>query len=545
MRKAVLAGGVGALLIAGVAALLLLRRPAPVPDVGFENLLARVDASLSQGYLSTAADALRSFRGVRPAEADQLRILKRAFEIGRSSGDYTLLALLSDRARAANARSPRIRSVAAYAFLRTGRVADALQLFSGRAPGEQETLRGESLLRSGAAWAGSDELSRDVLALESSADPSAFERAAIRADEARLSLDGAVLAMKQGTPSRAVAIARTDLTDPRFDEPAGLILYDAGAGQEAIPRLTRRFTTGAGAGQIGFVLSDLAAGAGNVALAQAWLRRSLPLAPTASWTPYADLAVFSLQRGDLAAASRRLQDGLAFFPTSRELRLLKARVLARAGDTAAASTILGSLLVERPADTEAALLLLSLQGPVMSPEALRARLWKVFDLAPTDAAVFDRLASALSASGDWDGLRIAAEERQAAGGAPDAHALLLEGFAAAMRGDDDAALVAFREADHLAGDGTGRFDAALVLLRRGRAREARDELEAAAGEVQARADAAGKPQFLSRVETARGAALMLDGDFESAAAALARARQLDGNNLRASLLMRKLEAGGQ
>jgi hypothetical protein len=50
---------------------------------------------------------------------------------------------------------------------------------------------------------------------------------------------------------------------------------------------------------------------------------------------------------------------------------------------------------------------------------------------------------------------------------------------------------------------------------------------------------------LSRIETLRGAARMLDGDLVGGGSALARALELDPHNLRAGLLMRKLEAGGQ
>jgi hypothetical protein len=43
----------------------------------------------------------------------------------------------------------------------------------------------------------------------------------------------------------------------------------------------------------------------------------------------------------------------------------------------------------------------------------------------------------------------------------------------------------------------------------------------------------------------RGAARLLDGDIPGAGSALSRARALDPRNLRAGLLLRKLEAGGQ
>ena len=91
---------------------------------------------------------------------------------------------------------------------------------------------------------------------------------------------------------------------------------------------------------------------------------------------------------------------------------MQARLDIRTGDATAAEKLLTGLLAERPTDGEAALLLLALQGPGLSPEASRARLWKLFDLVPADTAVFDALASAFVAARDWPGMRIAVRENQ-------------------------------------------------------------------------------------------------------------------------------------
>jgi tetratricopeptide (TPR) repeat protein len=232
---------------------------------------------------------------------------------------------------------------------------------------------------------------------------------------------------------------------------------------------------------------------------------------------------------------------------------MQARLDIQTGDAHAAESLLTGLLEDRPSDGEAALLLLSVQGPGMSPEASRARLWRLFDLVPGDTAVFDALASSLVAARDWEGMRIAVHQYQGSGGQPDARILLLQGFAAAMTGEDTGAIGAFRQASLLARDGIARFNIALVMLRRGAARAALAELDGAAEEAQERPP--GKPaadsgnltaaQTLSRIETLRGAARLLDGDIPGSGSALTRALALDPHNLRAGLLLRKLEAGGQ
>lgn len=323
------------------------------------------------------------------------------------------------------------------------------------------------------------------------------------------------------------------------------MLYDGGDFAAAAARLERRNAERPGITAVGLVLADIYAALGKNARSEQLLLATLPSAPTVSWTPYADLALFAALRGDTAGARRKLADGLAFFPRSRELRLMEARVDIAAGSQGEAEAILEGILKDNPSDSEAGLLLLGLRSSTLSPESWRANLWKLFDLAPSDRPVFDTLASSLIAAQDWEGMRIAMKQHMDAGGQPDAQSLIFTGMAAAMRGDDAAATAAFRRAALLEKNGVARFDIALLLLRRGEAPAALAELDGAAGEVEETAPAADRSALLSRIETLRGAARLLDGDVTGAGAALVRARTLDPHNLRAGLLLRKLEAGGQ
>ena len=546
MRRLVLVGISAALLAAVAAAVLLFLRPNPAPPPELRSMLSRLDAAISGGSPSTAKEILASVQSLPAGEQDQLSLLKRAFQVGRETGDFSVLSDLSTRALALNGRSKLVRAVAAYAALRSGRVSDAQKIL-GRSPpagSGGELLKGEAVLRGGSVWKGSDGLTRDLIALEESQSPAAFAAAAVRTGERRLTLDAALLAMRQGSPDAALRLVR-DLDDARFDEPVGLMLYDGGDFMAAVSRLERRDHEKPGIAATGLVLADIFAAEANAAQSERWLFKTLQAAPSLSWTPYANLSLFAAQRGDMAAAGRQLDDGLAFFPRSRELRFMKARVDIVAGDHRAAESILGEVLADRPSDSEAALLLLGLRSAEMSPEAVRARLWNLFNLAPSDPSVFDTLASSLIAAQDWEGMQIAMKQHQASGGQADAQALLFQGLAAAMQADDAGATAAFRRSALLAKDGMARFNLALVLLRRGAARAALAELDGAAEEVQETAPPGDRAGLLSRVETMRGAARLLDGDIPGAGSALSRARALDPRNLRAGLLLRKLEAGGQ
>jgi len=555
MRRTDHVGILAALVVAAAAALFIVLHQPRTPDPDLQPVLTVLDAAIAGGYLSTARETLTSMPLLPRGETAQLSLLKRAFRVSMGSGDFQLLGDLAGRALAQNGRSQRIRAIAAYGDLRAGNISDAEKILARNAPAGEagEMLRGELRLRRGFPWPGSDALTRELVGLEGTTDPSSFAAASMRAGDTRLSLDAALLAMQHGAIDTAARIVRRDLDESRFDEAAALVLYDAGDFGGAAARLKRLDAVRPGIPAIGLQIADMFSAAGNGGEAERWLQRTLPRAPSLSWTPYANLALFAMDRGQPGTAARLLEDGRAFFPGSRQLRLMQARLDIQSGDSPAAEKLLTALLAERPTDGEAALLLLALQGPSLSPEASRARLWKLFDLVPGDAAVFDALASALIAARDWEGMRIAVRQNQDAGGQPDARILVLQGFASAMSDDPVGATAAFRRASLLARDGTARFNIALVMLRRGAARAALAELDGAAAEADAaqmNGSGAGVPgparsETMSRIETLRGAARLLDGDVPGAGAALSRALALDPHNLRAGLLLRKLEAGGQ
>jgi hypothetical protein len=86
---------------------------------------------------------------------------------------------------------------------------------------------------------------------------------------------------------------------------------------------------------------------------------------------------------------------------------------------------------------------------------------------------------------------------------------------------------------------------ALVLLRSGNALRAAAELAEAADAYARRGPQGGMKGVLARMSMARGAALLLEGDASGARESLARSLALDPQSLRASLLLKKLDAEGQ
>ena len=535
-----------ALLAAGAAVFLVLS-PAPRGYSDTRPILRSLDSAIAAGALSTARDLLDGMTNLPSTEEDLLSLLKRAFEISSASGNYSTMSRLGGKALALAGGSARIRALAVLAYLRGGRLSEAEKAMAGGAlPADTgDLLRGEAVLRRGGAWAASSPLYHDLLSLEHKKDPEQFAAAAVRTGDKRLWLDAALIAMESGGLGRAQRIVNTDLGEASFDEPASGLLYDGGDFETALERLKRLDAARPGRAGVGLMIADSYQALGRTEEAERSLRQALPLAPALTWTTYANLAFFAAARGDLGTAGSRLKDGLAFFPASRELLLAHARLEARQGNTASAESILSRLAADNPEDGESAMLLLELQAPGLSPEEYRARLWKDFNRVPADRAIFAALSSALIGSHDWEGASIAIQQHAEAGGPGGQELLLSEGMVAAMRGNDAAASDAFRRAAAIAGDGIARYDLALMLLHRGNGKAAVAELGIAGEEFERRGDPVKRAEVLSRMQMVIGSARLLDGDESGAREAFLRSRALNPQNLRAALLLRKLEAGRQ
>ena len=105
-----------------------------------DPVLTSVDSALAGGYLDTAREALERLTALPSSEEELLRLLKRAYAVSSAAGNFGLFADLGKKALAVNGRSPRLRAVAAYADLRSGRVAEAEAILArGALPAEAVT----------------------------------------------------------------------------------------------------------------------------------------------------------------------------------------------------------------------------------------------------------------------------------------------------------------------------------------------------------------------------------------------------------------------
>jgi tetratricopeptide (TPR) repeat protein len=524
----------------------------PPPDIG--PRLPAIDSAIAAGYLTTARESLLALRPMPRREEDALRILKRAFLICSQTGDFGLLSVMSDRALSSSGTGPAVRLVAAYSYLRSGRLSDAERVANSGLPGGVgDLVRGEVILRKGGAWQGSDRVTRELLNLETSRRASDFAAAARDVQDKRLALDAALLWLQAGDLSNARSIAVSLLREERFDEIASLIDMDSGDFAAAIARLARMQSSQRPRADVALLLADCYHALGKARQLDSALHDAVEIDPRVSWTPYANLGLAAERRGDIPEARRVLEQGRILFPGARDLVMTTAQLEADQGNSAAAVVLLDGLVTDRPDDARAALLRLSLEAPGMSPQAYRAGLWKVFDRQPSQREVFMTLAAAMIASHDWAGTTEALRHYENAAGAQDADTLSIGALVQTMEGHEDLAIESMKQAAEAGGGGTYRYDLAVLLLHGGRIQQALGQLAQAQEEYRSSAGAAtprsgsnamSGNEFRARVETLRGRCLMATGDVAGARAAFLRARALDPRLLRPGLELRKLEAQG-
>ncbi|HTP60271.1 MAG TPA: tetratricopeptide repeat protein [Spirochaetia bacterium] len=515
----------------------------PGPDI--EARILAVDNLIAGGSLSTATAALLEIRPRNEGEA--LRVLKRAFVLSKKAGNYNLLADAADNAQESVPSSASVRLVAAYAYLRVGRLSEAeAAARRGFPSGTGELVRAEISLKRGGIWHGSDSVTRQLLELESSRRPSDFLAAARVVDDKRINLDAALLMLEKGDLAGARQVSVSSLQDQAFDEPAGLIAYDAGDFETALARLTRLESRLQAAGfpraDVELLVADCYHALGKSANAAGALQDAIRIDQRTSWTPYADLGLMAEQRGNAAAADEIFGQGRAVFPGSRDLTLLSARLDALRGNPDAAIALLNGLVSERPKDAEAALFLLGLRTPSLTAQAYRVELWRLFDRVASDRTVFLTLAAALMASHDWEGVAIAIHQHELAAGTQDLDTLSYRGAVETMQGKEAQAAREFQQAVALDASGKARYNLAVLSLHQGQAQEALGNLAVAAEQAASAAEGTPDALFAARIQTLRGLCLKKTGDLAAARSAFLKARALDPRDLEAGFEIRKLEA---
>jgi tetratricopeptide (TPR) repeat protein len=397
--------------------------------------LSEADEAVALGYLDRAADSIRLAAGAARGEYEHLRVLKRASRLARRTGSFGELAALAEKALAGSPGSARLRVLAAYGLLRSEHPQRAAALWAGRwkqsalkeNPGAGTLLAEIALKSDASAQMEEGILPEGVLPVEmdrllrpqTAEQPETLAVLGRHFQDERLSLDAALLAMRQGERDLAAEIARAQL--PPASEPAFLIAYDSGENEEALRRLEAVLDGEPPRPDQAAMMGDLMAWTGDTGAARQVYLRLIRESPSFSWKPYLNLAWISLRGRDEDAARYYRQQAVERFPEERRIHWAMIEDLRHSADTGREAEEeyrrqIKAYLARFPDDLQGNLMALELQGERISSAVYQARLWRLFNRHPADERLCRRIVLHLLAGGDTEGAAAALKQHEQASG---------------------------------------------------------------------------------------------------------------------------------
>jgi tetratricopeptide (TPR) repeat protein len=476
-------------------------------EAAFSSSLATIDSALASADPKGISDSFSRAYKYALSTSDWLCLLKRA-RAAQAKGDDGRYAGTADRAIKAFPRSDPVAAAAAHAYLRNGSPAKALALFGAALSAEARPK----------LWAEAFVSSMRDPGFE--ARPADYGRLAEVAEDPRPFIGAAVEALKAGDRISAGAWLEKALSGGA-EAPPGLLwdcgLYDA---------LARGSDASSGAAEIA-LMGDAAWMSGDVESAKRRWARSIALAPSLSWKPYANLALLS--KGEAAVGYwSRLRAAFLSGPPSqaREGALASySAFLAREGrDAEALAALKGG--GAQAAGGGLAIMELTIRGRSMPEGRYVAELEGLAAERPGDPAIMGAALRALSQRGmfgELSVLRAGAANRKL----PLEYGWFYEAQVSAARGNFSGAVSALK--------GKAGVEGAYAL---GSLYQAMGDPVAAGAEYSRAAAAARDGRSRCAAFKALGRELGASGDVAGATSAFKQALAADPSDAEAALLAR-------
>jgi tetratricopeptide (TPR) repeat protein len=359
----------------------------------------------------------------------------------------------------------------------------------------------------------------------------------------RLLLDAALSLMKEGNSEAAMQVIEQYLVEEIYDEPVALIAYDQGNLGESIFRLERLVTKYPQRKDLILLLADCNLLAGNYNSAAKIYQQFIQMDDRYSWKPYLNLAwINELQNDPEREHSFKVIAALRY-PAKKQVLLELVRSYKKRGEIKEAKEVLQKLHDLDPQELETLLLGLELAGTSYSPSLHRSKLWQLYNLFPDNEYLCSRLAAYLLELGDIADATMALDQfaERFGGEVEPLWHLHLQGIIKALGGAYPEAAARLKSYLERKDNWQVRYNLGLILKSSAQYEEAIRELRQA--DILLGRETANRAQdhFRSLTRTELGAIFLADGDYEAAARELGYARELDENNLKASLLYKKLE----
>lgn len=508
-------------------------------------LLKDADQAVSLGYLDQAANNIAIALRSANSEYEYLRVLKRSLKLTNMSGDFQDFEGQAAQALASIPGSSSLQTLMLYGKLRSGQ-SHSLNISDPAKKKIPLSLWAEAVQRNRVEIDFPDDLPEELkqlLLLEKNKNSGILLDLGKKQADKRLLLDAALSLMKEGNGEAAMEVIEQYLVEEIYDEPVALIAYDQGNMDESIFRLERLVKKYPQRKDLILLLADNNLLAGNYNSAAKIYQQFIQMDYHYSWKPYLNLAwINELQNNPEREHSFKVIAALRY-PEKKQVLLELVRSYKKRGEIKEAKEALQKLHDLDPQELETLLLGLELAGTSFSPSLHRSKLWQLYNLFPDNENLCKALAAYLLELGDIAGAAMALDqftERFGGEVGPLWH-LHLQGIIKALEGDYPEAAARLKSYLERKDSWQVRYNLGLILKNSAQYEEAIRELRQADILLGREGGKRAQDHFRSLTRTELGSIFLADGDYEAAARELGYARELDANNLKASLLYNKLE----
>ncbi len=508
-------------------------------------LLRDADQAISLGYMDQAAKNIAIALKSAGSEYEYLRVLKRSLNLAILSRDFQDFEGQAAQALASIPGSSSLQILMLYGKLRSGQ-SHYINISDQAKKEIPLSLWAEAVQRNRVEidFPGNlpEEL-KQLLLLEKNKNSGILLDLGKKQADKRLLLDAALSLMKKGNGEAAMEVMEQYLVEEIYDEPAALIAYDQGNLGESIFRLERLVKKYPQRQDLMLLLADSYLLAGNYNSAAKIYQQLIQMDDRYSWKPYLNLArINELQNDPEREHSFKVIAALRY-PGEKQVLLELVRSYKKRGEIKEAKEALQKLHDLDPQELETLLLGLELAGTSYSPSLHRSKLWQIYNLFPGNEKLCKALAAYLLELGDIAGAAMALDQfaESFGGAAPPLWHLHLQGIIKALEGDYPEGAARLKSYLERRDNWQVRYNLGLILKSSAQYEEAIRELRQADMLLGRETAKPTQNHFRSLTRTELGSIFMADGDYEAAARELGYARDLDGDNLKASLLYKKLE----
>jgi hypothetical protein len=513
-----------------------------------DELLAEADYEISLGYYDRALESLEKALARVRGEYNNLRILKRVYQISYDRNDFHILHDFARSAVDSIPGSKELEQIYLYAAIRS----EAGQSAVDRLKPSRANQTGDlAYLQAEAHFAGfldtlpdldpDPQLAKIVrLVGTEKRDPYQLQRLGTDLDDPRIHLDAALLWMAEGDPESAFTLVNRHIGESSFREPGVYIAYDAGHEQTALSLLQELRLQGKIADRVDLQImeADLRLVLGDVAEATRLYRQIITTHPGYSWTPYLNLASIAEQNTERQTAYFLRETAYGEFPAVGAVVMAHARSLTEIGDRQLAAATLQGYIEEHADDYQAQLHLLDVQNAASSPVLYQAALWKLYNRHPESRMLCEHLFLYLLQFNDLSGAESVLRHYELATGRNQEPWLLdYRAILSAVRRDDTEAARLLQ--DRLAREDSwqARFNLAVLLGKNRKPDQAIEQLIAAENLLPEERNR----YYRSRIRSRIGEQYMRLGDGAAARRECEYALDLDVSNFHAHRILRILE----